>query len=55
MSDELFLVRSETLSGFGDLVRRLGADPEQLYRKVGFTASLFDNPDYMLPYANVSE
>jgi AraC-like DNA-binding protein len=55
VSDELFLVRSETLSGFGDLVRRLGADPEQLYRQVGFTASLFDNPDYMLPYANVSE
>ena len=55
MTDEIFLVRSETLSGFDTLVRKLGADPEQLYRKVGFSASLFENPDYMLPYANVSE
>ena len=55
MSRELYLVRSEVVAGFDDLVRELGADPKPLYRKVGLTAALMSNPDHMVPCANVSD
>jgi len=54
MSRELYLVRSEVLAGFEDLVRELGADPEPLYRQAGLTAALMSNPDQLVPCANVS-
>ena len=54
MSREIYLVRSEVVAGFDDLVRELGADPKPLYRKVGLTAALMSNPDHMVPCANVS-
>ena len=46
-------VRSETLLGFEDLVRKLGIDPKPLYRRAGLPASLFENLDYMVPYLSV--
>lgn len=52
MSKDIYLVRSEVLAGFDDLVQELGADPEPLYRRVGLTAALMDNPDYMVPSAS---
>lgn len=54
MSRELYLVRSEVLAGFDDLVRELGGDPGPMYREVGLTAALMSNPDHMVPCANVS-
>jgi AraC-like DNA-binding protein len=54
MSRGIYLVRSEVLAGFDDLVRELGADPKPLYRQVGMTAALMSNPDHMVPCANVS-
>ncbi len=54
MSREVYLVRSEVLAGFNDLVRELGADPKPMYRQVGLTAALMSNPDHMVPCANVS-
>ena len=54
MSREIYLVRSEVLAGFDDLVRELGADPKPMYRRVGLTAALMSNPDHMVPCANVS-
>ena len=53
MKDEIYLVRSETLLGFEDLVRELGVDPEPLYHRAGLPASLFDNLDYMVPYSSI--
>ena len=53
-TDEVYLVRSETLSGFTELVRELGADPTPMYHQVGLKASLFQNVDYMVPYASVA-
>lgn len=53
MNTEIFLVRSETIAGFSELVESLGGSPEMLYRQVGFTTSLFENPDFMLPYVSV--
>ena len=55
MKDEIYLVRSETILGFEDLVRELGADPEPLYHRAGLPASLFDNLDYMVPYSSVCD
>lgn len=55
MNTEVYLVRSETIAGFSELVESLGGSPEMLYRKVGFTGSLFENPDFMLPYVSVCE
>ena len=54
MSREIYLVRSEVLAGFDDLVRELGADPKPMYRRVGLTAALMSNPDHLVPCANVS-
>lgn len=53
MSRELYLVRSEVLAGFDDLVQELGADPESLYHRAGLTSALMANPDYMVPCASV--
>jgi len=53
MSDEIYLVRSETLLGFDDLIRDLGADPKPFYKQVGLTASLLEDPDHLIPYASV--
>ena len=54
MSGEIYLVRSEVLAGFDDLVQELGAEPEPLYRRVGLSSALMDNPDYMVPCASAS-
>jgi len=54
MSREIYLVRSEVLAGFDDLVRELGVDPKPLYRQVGLTAALMSNPDQLVPCANVA-
>lgn len=54
MSDEIYLVRSETLLGFDELVRELGGAPDPFYRQVALSASLLENPDYLVPYASVS-
>ena len=54
MSRDLYLVRSEVVAGFAELVRELGGDPRPMYRCVGLTASLMSNPDHMVPCANVS-
>ncbi|PLW69604.1 AraC family transcriptional regulator [Pseudohalioglobus lutimaris] len=54
MTREIFLVRSEVLAGFDDLVQELGADPRPMYRQVGLTAALMSNPDHLVPCANVS-
>ena len=53
MSGEIYLVRSAVLAGFNDLVRELGADPEPFYRRVGLTAKLTADPEYMVPCARV--
>lgn len=53
MVNEIYMVRSETLLGFEDLVRDMGAEPESFYRRVGLTESLFENPNYMVPYASI--
>lgn len=55
MSRELYLVRSEVLAGFDDLVQELGADPKPFYRRVGLTAKLMSNPDHMVPCASVAD
>lgn len=54
MSRESYLVRSEVVAGFDDLVRELGGDPKPMYRAVGLSAALMSNPDHMVPCANVS-
>lgn len=53
MSRDNYLVRSEVLVGFDDLVEELGADPEYFYRRVGLTAALLENPDFMVPCESV--
>ncbi len=53
MSREIYLVRSEVLVGFDDLVQESGACLEYFYRRVGLTSVLMDNPDYMVPCASV--
>ncbi|KAA1193978.1 AraC family transcriptional regulator [Pseudohalioglobus sediminis] len=54
MSRESYLVRSEVLAGFDDLVRELGGNPSRMYRRVELTEALMSNPDHMVPCANVS-
>ncbi len=53
MSRENYLVRSEVLASFDDLLQELGADPEPFYHRVGLSAELLANPDHMVPCANV--
>ncbi|GAA0690960.1 AraC family transcriptional regulator [Marinobacterium maritimum] len=53
MSREIYLVRSEVLLGFDDLVQELGADPVHFYRRAGLSAELMDNPDYMVPVTSI--
>lgn len=53
MSRDIYLVRSAVLEGFNEVVQDLAADPKPFYRRVGLTAKLMANPDYMVPCASV--
>jgi AraC-like DNA-binding protein len=53
MSREIYLVRSDVLGGFEELVQGLGASPETFYQRVGLTSKLIANPDHMVPCASV--
>lgn len=44
-----YLARSHIVNGFEPLVKELGGDPAELYRKAGLSASLFDDPGMQLP------
>lgn len=54
MGRKNYLVRSEVIAGFDDLVIQLGYDPAPMYRQVGLTQKLMSNPDHMVPCANVA-
>jgi AraC-like DNA-binding protein len=49
------LVRSASLSGYADLMRSLGADPQALLRKVGLSARLLQDPEMLIPNDAVRE
>ena len=54
MSREKYLVRSEVIAGFDDLVKELGANPKSMYRRVGLAESLMSDPEHRVPVADVS-
>lgn len=43
------LIRARSLTGFGELVRSVGGDPDQLLRAAGIVPSLLDEPEATLP------
>ncbi len=48
-SKQLVLVRARALTGFGDLVKSLGGDPEELLARVGVSPSVLNEPESTLP------
>lgn len=49
------LIRSASLSGYPELVRDLGGDPQVLLRKVGLSARLLQDPEALIPNNAVRE
>jgi len=49
------LIRSASLSGYADLVRSLGGDPQAMLRKVGLSARLLRDPETLIPGDAVRE
>ncbi|HET7834779.1 MAG TPA: AraC family transcriptional regulator [Variovorax sp.] len=49
------LIRSASLSGYSDLVRALGGDPQALLRKVGLSSRLLQDPEALIPNNAVRE
>jgi len=43
------LIRSASLSGYIELVRSLGRDPEPFLRAVGLQAALLDDTETLIP------
>ena len=54
MSREKYLVRSEVIAGFDDLVKELGSNPKSMYLRVGLAESLMSDPEHRVPVADVS-
>lgn len=55
MSRDSYFIRAESISGFSELVSKLGGDPAELYKEVGLSDPLLDNFDNVLPYSAVLE
>jgi len=49
------LIRSASLSGYAELVRALGGDPQALLRRVGLSARLLQDPETLIPGNAVRE
>lgn len=49
------LIRSASLSGYAELVRSLGGDPQALLRKVGLPQRLLQDPEALIPNNAVRE
>lgn len=50
-----YFVRSGSLSGFSELVRELGQEPERLFREVGLSQAVLHSPDLYIPYMAMAE
>ncbi|MCW2270782.1 MULTISPECIES: AraC family transcriptional regulator [Pseudomonas] len=48
-------VRSGSLSGFSELVRELGQEPERLLRETGLSQAVMHSPDLYIPYVAMAE
>jgi AraC-like DNA-binding protein len=51
----VLLVKTASLTGFPELVRELGGQPESLMKQVGLDLSLFDDPEQMMSSETLSE